>query len=689
VQVSDTPQSGFQQETDRQTLTLIIHGTQTITFGALTGKTYGDLPFTVDATASSGLTVTFSVMGSCSNLGNTVTITGAGSCTITAHQPGDPIYFAASDVTQSFTIAKATPVITWSNPADITYPTPLGSTQLNATANVPGMFTYTPVAGTVLNAGPAQNLHVDFAPTDSNNYNSASMDVKINVLKGTSVITWSNPADITYPTPLGSTQLNATASVPGTFTYTPPAGTVLSAGPGQNLHVDFAPTNTNYNSTSKDVTINVLKATSVITWSNPADITYPTPLSATQLNAAANVPGTFTYTPPSGTVLNAGLGQNLHVDFAPTNTNYNGTSKDVKINVIAVTHGFSSTGSMLTARSFHTATFLPINGKVLVTGGFDSSGAPLASTELYDPVSKTWSSAGAMPNKAAGHTATLLSSGKVLVVGGGNSSSEIYDPASNTWTRGGGIGQRTYHTATLLAADATGKQLVLIAGGSGNNGATTNSALLYDPSTGNVTNTGNMTVSRDFHTATLLPNGKVLITGGRTGSGSGYAYLQTGELYDPATGTFTAISGSSMASARFGHTAILLPANAQGKQLVLLAGGGDTASSQTATADLYDPSAGPTGTFSSTAGESAARQYSTATLFGGAAVEVGGLNGTTRLASAEQYQGGSFVPAGTMKNARAAHTATPLIVNGVVNAVLITGGQGSNGVSIASAELLQ
>jgi hypothetical protein len=408
------------------------------------------------------------------------------------------------------------------------------------------------------------------------------------------------------------------------------------------------------------------------------------------LNATANVPGTFTYTPPAGTVLNAGLGQNLHVDFAPTNTNYNGTSKDVKINVIAVTHGFASTGSMLTARSFHTATFLPINGKVLVTGGFDSSGAPLASTELYDPVSQTWSSAGAMPNKAAGHTATLLPNGKVLVVGGGNSSSEIYDSASNTWTRGGGIGQRTYHTATLLPPDATGKQLVLIAGGSGNNGATTNSALLYDPSTGNVTSTGNMTVSRDFHTATLLPNGKVLIAGGRTGSGSGYVYLKTGELYDPATGTFSAIGGSIMSSSRFGHTAILLPANTQGKQFVLLAGGGDTASSQTATADLYDPSAGPTGTFSGIfPGESVARQYSTATLFGGAAVEVGGLNGTTRLASAEQYQGGSFVPAGTMKNARAAHTATPLIVNGVVNAVLITGGQGSNGVSIASAELLQ
>src|SRR5262249_8691432 len=156
----------------------------------------------------------------------------------------------------------------------------------------------------------------------------------------------------------------------------------------------------------------------------------------------------------------------------------------------------------------------------------------------------TWSPAGQMPNKAAGHTATVLPNGKVLVVGGGNSSSEIYDPVSNTWTRGGGLGQRTYHKATLLPPNAAGKQLVLIAGGTGNNGATTNSALLYDPSTGNATNTGNMQVPRDFHTATVLPNGKVLIAGGRTSNGSGYLYLSSAELYDPNTGMFTLISGN-------------------------------------------------------------------------------------------------------------------------------------------------
>src|SRR5206468_2897893 len=116
-------------------------------------------------------------------------------------------------------------------------------------------------SGTVLGAGNNHTLHVDFTPADAVNYNTASKDVVINVVGKTSpAITWNNPADITYGTALGGTQLNATASVPGTFVYTPAAGTVLNAGNGQTLHVDFTPSDTTtYNSASKDVLINVLK----------------------------------------------------------------------------------------------------------------------------------------------------------------------------------------------------------------------------------------------------------------------------------------------------------------------------------------------------------------------------------------------------------------------------------------------
>src|SRR5262249_2111062 len=96
--------------------------------------------------------------------------------------------------TGTLTVGKATPTITWNNPADITYGTPLGASQLNATASVPGTFVYTPAAGTVLNAGNGQTLHVDFTPTDTANYNNASKNVSINVLKATPTINWNNPA---------------------------------------------------------------------------------------------------------------------------------------------------------------------------------------------------------------------------------------------------------------------------------------------------------------------------------------------------------------------------------------------------------------------------------------------------------------------------------------------------------------
>ena len=225
---------------------------------------------------------------------------------------------------------KTTPTITWANPAGITYPTALSGTQLNATASVPGAFTYTPTAGTVLNAGNGQTLHVDFVPTDTANYNNASKDVSINVLKATPDITWANPADITYPTALSGTQLNATANVPGSFVYTPAAG-VLNAGSGQALKVDFTPADTaNYNNATKTVYITVQKGTPGITWANPADITYPTALSGTQLNATADVAGDFRVHAGRAGVLNAGGGQALKVDFTPADTaNYNNATKTV------------------------------------------------------------------------------------------------------------------------------------------------------------------------------------------------------------------------------------------------------------------------------------------------------------------------------------------------------------------------
>jgi hypothetical protein len=234
-----------------------------------------------------------------------------------------------------FVVGPATPTVSWATPADLVYGTALGGTQLDAFANVAGSFVYTPGAGTVLNAGQHQPLTTAFTPSDPVNYNSASATVYINVAKATPVVTWPEPGPIVHGQPLTSTQLDATANVPGTFVYTPPAGTLLPTQDGNVLSVTFTPTNTNnYNVVTATTTIDVNPATPVITWPTPADIIDGTPLTATQLNATADVPGTFAYSPAAGTILPPGQHQALTVQFTPTNlVDYVATGKTVYINV--------------------------------------------------------------------------------------------------------------------------------------------------------------------------------------------------------------------------------------------------------------------------------------------------------------------------------------------------------------------
>ena len=186
---------------------------------------------------------------------------------------------------------------------------------MNATANVAGTFSYAPAAGTVLGAG-SHTLSVTFTPDDAANYNGSSANVALTVNKAAAAISWSNPADVVYGTALGSAQLNATANVAGTFSYSPAAGAVLNAG-SQTLSVTFTPDDAaNYNGSSANVTLNVAKAATAVSWSNPADIVYGAALGAAQLNATANVAGTFSYSPAAGTVLGAGS-HALSVTFTP------------------------------------------------------------------------------------------------------------------------------------------------------------------------------------------------------------------------------------------------------------------------------------------------------------------------------------------------------------------------------------
>jgi len=174
-------------------------------------------------------------------------------------------YNAANKTVKINVIPKNIPVITWENPADIIYGTLLSTIQLSAITSVPGTLIYTPALGTKLNAGANQDLRVDFSPTDSMQYNTASKTVKINVIpKKDPLITWANPKDIIIGAILTSKQCNAIADVPGKFVYTPKMGTKLPLGLNQDLRVDFTPNDTIvYNTATKIVQINVNELTTV------------------------------------------------------------------------------------------------------------------------------------------------------------------------------------------------------------------------------------------------------------------------------------------------------------------------------------------------------------------------------------------------------------------------------------------
>jgi hypothetical protein len=169
----------------------------------------------------------------------------------------------------TLSVSPADQTITWANPAEITYGTPLGAAQLNATvAGVgpapAGTLTYSPATGTILHAGAGQTLTVTAAATQD--YNQATATVTINVLKATPSVSWATPADITAGTALGGAQLDAMASVPGTFAYSPAAGAVLPAGPGDALSVSFTPADTtDYTAATGSSSINVLTAPQVAT----------------------------------------------------------------------------------------------------------------------------------------------------------------------------------------------------------------------------------------------------------------------------------------------------------------------------------------------------------------------------------------------------------------------------------------
>lgn len=316
--------------------------------------------------------------------------------------------------------------------------------------------------------------------------------------------------------------------------------------------------------------------------------------------------------------------------------------------------------------------------------------APLTSAELYHPHTGSWASTGSMHDPRVQFTATLLRDGRVLVVGGCATTictrvlagTELYDPQTGHWTRTGSLHvARWAHTATLLPDGR-----VLVTGGAARcvNGSCSPvlaSAELYDPHTGTWTLTAPMRHARGRHTAVLLPDGRVLVAGGAAGGAkrAGVNQLASAEIYDPRTGTWAATG--SMHTAGHDQGATVLPAG-----LVLVEGGRNDTVGIT-DAELYHPH---TGTWTVTGSLHDAHTYQTgetpALLPNGQVLVAGTFydSAGNPIASAELYdpRRGSWTKTRSMTEPRLTPTTT-LLPSGQV---LVAGGGGNNGI-LASAEI--
>ena len=258
--VASLSNANYQAANATGTLT-IAKATQTITFNALADKTYGDTPFTVSASSSSGLSVSFSIVsGPATISGSTVTITGAGTVTVRAAQAGNANYNAAADVDRSFAVAKAAATITLSNLNQTYNASPKPATATTNPAGLSGVsITYNNSSTAPTNAGSYSVV----ASLTNDNYMAGNVTDTLVIAKATPVISWSNPADILYGTALGSSQLNAAAlfngsSLAGVFGYSPGPGTALNIGNNQLLSVTFTPTDSaNFSNATSSVHINV------------------------------------------------------------------------------------------------------------------------------------------------------------------------------------------------------------------------------------------------------------------------------------------------------------------------------------------------------------------------------------------------------------------------------------------------
>ena len=318
-------------------------------------------------------------------------------------------------------------------------------------------------------------------------------------------------------------------------------------------------------------------------------------------------------------------------------------------------------GEMTVARSDHASVLLP-DGRVLVMGGTDSVNV-LKSSELFNPANATWTAGADMKAARRGFSATLLQDNKVLVTGGFDgkaalATAEIYDPSNNTWTATSGpmSSSRRFHTATLLS---DGK--VLIAGGVVGPLVTADPKVteLYNPATGLFTAHSGLALpeARQGHTATKLSTGNVLFVG-NSGVNSAAAKLLNYNSGDPQSSTWS-LAGT-MNYVRYNHSAVVLNDNK-----VLITGGFGSQTGTSKSAEIYDPTNVVTPWTSATSMATDRALHTSTKLQDGRVLVVGGYDGLKALTTIEIYDPATntwTAPSASkvLNTARAMHTSSLL-----------------------------
>ncbi len=332
--------------------------------------------------------------------------------------------------------------------------------------------------------------------------------------------------------------------------------------------------------------------------------------------------------------------------------------------------------SLPSPRAYHTATTLP-DGQILIAGGQDVSTDTLNTSLIFDPNALTFSTTSPLNVSRAKQTATLLPNGNVLVAGGFNfinsstgttlSSCEIYNSTGNAWTLTGAMNYaRQYHTATILP---NGNVLVVGGIGSGGSGDYLNTAEIYystsatwEPAASIPSSLTNNSPGLAQHTATLLQDGTVLVAGGQNSGGP----LSSVEIYNPATNSWG--SAASMPATLWGHTATLL---SNGNVLIA---GGDNGLGEQQGSYLYNPTSN---SWSATGKLTDARfDHNALLLPNGGVLVSGGFTTVGAIGDIEVYDpySGSWTITGGV-SPKAAHT-TNISLSGTIFDI---GGLGSQG----------